>query len=90
MWYMVCRKDAVDQRMKSSELFPVLVEADEGSDAEDIVLKALQSKWPDYTPKKYSYYVVPMKDAVIATFRPKQQYEVVVTYPTIADFQGYR
>lgn len=77
MLYMMCRKDAVDRTIKTSELFPVLVE---GEDLlpEEIVLKALQDKWPDYTPKNKAYYVIPMAGAKLVTFKPKVDYEIIV------------
>ena len=78
MRYMVCRKDAVHGGMKSSELFPVIVDAPLDATWEAVVLQALHEKWPNYTPKDKSYYVVPLDGARIVTFRPKVDYEIVV------------
>jgi len=78
MLVMVCRKDAVHGGIKSSELFPVLVEVEPGTSAGEIVLKALREKWPNYTPKHKSYYVVSMDNALLVTFKPKEDYDIVV------------
>lgn len=77
MKYMVCRKEAIHGGMKTSELFPVIVESYH-NDVEQIVLNALHEKWPNYTPKNKSYYVIPMNAAVLVTFKPKQDYDVFI------------
>jgi len=64
--------------MKTSELFPVIVEWSEGADPGSIVLEALRTKWPGYTPKDKSYYVVPLIDVTIVHFKPKVDYEIFV------------
>lgn len=78
MQFLVCRKDAVDNRIKSSELFPCLVDAPPNSSAEEVVRMALEMKWPGYEPKNKSYYVVPMNMAFLVTFKPRQEYDIIV------------
>lgn len=79
MKFMVCRKDAIDRAIKSSELFPHIVTASPDTPPDEIVRLALDSKWPDYQPVDKSYYVVPMSEAVLVSFRrPRPPLEVIV------------
>ena len=78
MQYMVCRKDAVEGTMKTSALFPVIIEAGVADDYGDIALRAMQKRWPGYIPSNKSYYVIPLVAAKIVTFRPKRDYDVTV------------
>jgi hypothetical protein len=79
MRYLVCRKEAVEARMKTSELFPCIVEASAGATAEEVVRIALNTKWPGYEPRNKSYYVVAMdNNALLVTFKPRQDYDIIV------------
>ena len=79
MKFMVCRKDAVDRTIKSSELFPVIVDAPIDATWEQVVRIALESKWPGYNPRDKSYYVVQMDGAKLVHFRvPQPALDVVV------------
>ena len=78
MKFLVCRKDGVEGSMKSSELWPTIVEAEIDASASEIVQIALDSKWPGYQPRNKSYYVIPMSNALLVTFKPRQEYDVIV------------
>lgn len=78
MKYLVCRKDGVEGRINSSELWPCIVEASQGVSAEEVVRIALDTKWPGYEPKNKSYYVIPMDNALLVTFKPKREYDIIV------------
>jgi len=77
MKFMICRVDAVERKIRSSELFPVIVEREPDTPTDEIVLNYLQQHFPNYVGK-HSYYVIPMVQADIVTFRPKRDYEVTV------------
>ena len=78
MKFLVCRVDAIERTIKSSELFPTIVEFDEHTPHDVIVQETLQSVWPGYEPRNKAYYVVPLTDATIVTFKPKTQYDITV------------
>lgn len=79
MRFMVCRKEAVESRIKTSGLFSTIVDAPIDATYEDVVRIALDSRWPGYNPMNKSYYVVPMDGAVLVHFRrPQPSLEVVV------------
>jgi len=77
--FLVCRKDGVEGKVRTSELWPTLVEGEPNESAASIVRRALDTMWPGYNPVNKSYYVVPMLEAQLVTFKPKQDYEVVTT-----------
>jgi hypothetical protein len=79
MKFLVCRKDGVEGKVRTSELWPTIVECDADTPADQIVFMAWQKVWGDYIPIGKSYYVVPMDEAMIVSFRPKQNYEVIVS-----------
>jgi len=80
MLFMICRKDAVDRNIKTSELFPVIVEYPEDTPHDIIVEETLHKKWAGYFPKDKAYYCIPMGDASLVSFRPIPQpkYDVIV------------
>lgn len=74
MRFLVVRKD-----IKSSECWPVIVEAEPDTPADQIVRRAFDMNgWHGYEPIGKSYYVVPAEEAVIVSYRPKRNYEIVV------------
>jgi len=79
MKFMVCRKDGIEGTIRSSELWPTIVEADADTPVDQVVFLAMESKWPNYRPLNKSYYVVPMDEAALVTFKPRQDYDVIVT-----------
>lgn len=76
MQYLVCRMDALrpNGQMKTSEYFPMLVESYHGSE-EDIVRKALDTINKGYVGM-HEYIVVPLIDAKVVSFKPRQSYDV--------------
>jgi hypothetical protein len=77
MKYMICRKDAVERNIRTSEMFPGIIEASPDETRESVLLRYLNDHFPGYVGK-YAYYVVPMDEAVIVTFRKKQEYDVFI------------
>ena len=77
MLYMVVPKGAVDgESIRNSDHFPRLVEAHDHASAEEIMYKI----FPDFRPRSgKQYYIIQMKDALLATFRPRRpEYDVTV------------
>lgn len=81
MKWLVCRTDAIRSKgeIRTSEYWPTIVEADNPERALEIVFGG-----PPSTSQRRSWYVVPMRDAVIISVKPRQQYDVVVE-PFYAD-----
>jgi hypothetical protein len=77
MKYMICRVDAVERRIRSSEIFPVIVNASPDEPVDEVVLRYLNECFPNYVGK-HSYYAIPMTEASVVSFRPKRDYEVIV------------
>lgn len=79
MKYMVCRKDAVDRHIKSSEVWPIIVEvsAFRPFSYEEVIAEAVK-RWPNYMPMNKEIYIIPMEAAVIVTLEPKKEYTVKV------------
>ncbi len=78
MMYLVCRKDMLNNRYKTSgDYLPLLIEA---SHAEAALDKALDSFSEGYRPLNREFIVVPMEDATVITLRPVPQYEKVVKH----------
>lgn len=80
MKYLVCIKDAVrpEGRMNSSDLFPIIVDYPKGTRPDLIVQETLQNKWPGYQPKDKAYYCIPMEEAYLVSFVPRQVYDVFI------------
>ncbi len=66
--------------ISESRNWPLMVECDADTPADDIVRTAFRKNgWPDYEPKSKSYVVVPMNEAMIVSFVPiPAQYTVKV------------
>jgi hypothetical protein len=79
MLFLVCREDAIDRTIKTSELFPVIVDYPSDTPHDIIVQETLDKKWKGYAPRNKSYYCVPMIGATLVTFKPKQEYDIIVT-----------
>jgi hypothetical protein len=78
MRYMVCRLEGLRPHNQiSSSLFPIVVEADEYANPEDVVRKALGLISENYVGL-HSYVVARLQDAVVVRFRPRQDYDVEV------------
>jgi hypothetical protein len=80
MLYMVVPKGAVDgESIRNSDHFPRLVEAPDDASAEEIMCRI----FPDFKPRPgKQYYIIQMKDALLATFRPRRP-EYEVTYERV-------
>jgi len=79
MKYMVCRKDAVERNIKSSEVWPIIVEITHPAhwDYEEIIAEAVR-RWPGYMPMNKEIYIIPMEAAVLVTLEPKKDYTIKV------------
>jgi len=70
MKFIVWRNDMVTVRN-----WPIVVEADADTPADEIVRIAFRAKgWPDYEPRDKRYVVVPMNEAMVVSFIPINQY----------------
>jgi hypothetical protein len=79
MKFLVCRKDGVEGKVRSSELWPTIVECDADTPADQIVFAAWRDTWGNYVPMNKSFYVVPMDEAMLVHFKPVQNYDVIIT-----------
>lgn len=79
MKFMVCRLEAVrpEGTIKSSNHFPMVVNAEPYANKEDIVRKAMDNVYNGYTGL-HEYVVVPMHEAEIVSFKPRTNYDVFV------------
>ena len=74
MQYLVCRVEALNGGMRQSDLWPAIVDAHPHDEAEQIVFRAIETRWPGYIPKNKEFIVVPLTEALYVNIKPKQEY----------------